>query len=58
MRGFLREKKSPSGKTEISRQNSYDYLVKFGNSEDENTLKAKKRFSDPAYSFGHIGGQR
>ena len=58
MRGFLKEKKSPSGKTEISKQNSYDYLIKFGNSVDENTLKAKKRFSDPAYGFSHVGGQR
>ena len=56
-RGFVRENKCPSGKTEISRQNSYDYFMKFSNNEDEITLKSKKWFSNPPYCFGKIGGQ-
>lgn len=48
-RGFKEVKKQNSSKSEISRQNSYGYLLKVENNGDEHATKAKMKFHSLAY---------
>ena len=53
MRGFKNVKKQYDGRGEISRQNSYEYLIKVEEKvDDKHTEKARQTFETPAYDFG------
>lgn len=53
MRGFNDVKSHSEGKSNSSKQNSYDYLIKIEDkTDDKHTKKAKERFNTPPYSIG------